>query len=114
MLVSHFIHVNGKIYHHHHHDTTVEKGQNNLAFVALVQLGQVERCVDLLIETGRAPEAALFARTYAPRSVSLSPQKNTHIHFLIHSFISIAKCTMQSCHGKPNFNRKTGQKWQMR
>lgn len=48
----------------------VEKGQNNLAFAALLQLGEPEKCVDLLVKTGRAPEAALFARTYAPRFVS--------------------------------------------
>lgn len=54
---------------HENDNYIVEKGQNNLAFVGLVQLGQAERCVDLLIQTGRAPEAALFARTYAPRYV---------------------------------------------
>jgi coatomer subunit beta' len=48
----------------------VEKGQNNLAFAALLQLGDPEKCVDLLIKTGRASEAALFARTYAPRYLS--------------------------------------------
>ena len=44
-----------------------EKGQNNLAFASLFQLGDTNACVDLLIKTQRAPEAALFARTYAPR-----------------------------------------------
>ncbi|KAF8886974.1 coatomer protein [Infundibulicybe gibba] len=43
-----------------------EKGQNNLAFATAFQLGDASRCVDLLIKTKRAPEAALFARTYAP------------------------------------------------
>jgi len=43
-----------------------EKGQNNLAFAVLLQLGDASACVDLLLETQRAPEAALFARTYAP------------------------------------------------
>ncbi|KII94541.1 hypothetical protein PLICRDRAFT_169285 [Plicaturopsis crispa FD-325 SS-3] len=43
-----------------------EKGQNNLAFAALLQLGEPQPCVDLLIKTQRTPEAALFARTYAP------------------------------------------------
>jgi len=46
------------------------KGQYNLAFASLLQLGDAKACVDLLIKTDRAPEAALFARTYAPRSVS--------------------------------------------
>ncbi|OSC97980.1 coatomer beta [Trametes coccinea BRFM310] len=43
-----------------------EKGQNNLAFATLLQLGDPKPCVDLLIKTHRAPEAAMFARTYAP------------------------------------------------
>ena len=46
-----------------------EKGANNLAFATLFQLGDADACIDLLIDTQRAPEAALFARTYAPRSV---------------------------------------------
>lgn len=44
-----------------------EKGANNLAFATLFQLGNADACVDLLVNTKRAPEAALFARTYAPR-----------------------------------------------
>lgn len=47
----------------------VEKGQNNLAFATLFQLGDTKSCVDLLIKTQRIPEAAIFARTYAPRYV---------------------------------------------
>jgi len=43
-----------------------EKGQNNLAFAILFQLGDPSACVDLLVNTKRAPEAALFARTYSP------------------------------------------------
>ncbi|KAH7905135.1 coatomer WD associated region-domain-containing protein, partial [Hygrophoropsis aurantiaca] len=46
-----------------------QKGANNLAFAALFQLGDTRACVDLLIKTGRVPEAALFARTYAPSEV---------------------------------------------
>ncbi|KDQ15522.1 hypothetical protein BOTBODRAFT_158406 [Botryobasidium botryosum FD-172 SS1] len=45
------------------------KGQNNVAFASLLQLGDAEACVDLLVKTERAPEAALFARTYAPSQV---------------------------------------------
>ena len=44
-----------------------EKGSNNLAFATWLQLGNTEACTNLLIKTERAPEAALFARTYAPR-----------------------------------------------
>ena len=44
----------------------VEKARaNNLAFAASFQCGDTRACVDLLVKTDRAPEAALFARTYA-------------------------------------------------
>ena len=46
-----------------------QKGQNNLAFATLLQLGDPNACVDLLVKTQRAPEAAIFARTYAPTKV---------------------------------------------
>lgn len=49
--------------------TAEKKGANNLAFATLFQLGDAKPCVDLLVKTNRAPEAALFARTYAPRCV---------------------------------------------
>ena len=42
------------------------KGQNNVAFTCRLQLGETDKHVELLVKTGRAPEAALFARTYAP------------------------------------------------
>ncbi len=44
-----------------------KKGHNNIAFASLLQIGAASACVDLLVKTDRAPEAALFARTYAPR-----------------------------------------------
>ncbi|KAF9011330.1 coatomer WD associated region-domain-containing protein [Cyathus striatus] len=47
-------------------EKAAEKGQNNLAFATLFQLGDAPACVDLLVKTERAPEAALFARTYVP------------------------------------------------
>ena len=46
------------------------KGMNNVAFSALLQLQDTAGCVDLLLNTERMPEAALFARTYAPSQVS--------------------------------------------
>jgi coatomer subunit beta' len=49
--------------------TAEQKGANNLAFATLFQLGDAKSCVDLLVKTNRAPEAALFARTYAPSEV---------------------------------------------
>ncbi|KAH9947204.1 coatomer beta [Amylocystis lapponica] len=45
------------------------KGQNNLAFASLLQVGDPKACVDLLVKTHRAPEAAMFARVYAPSKV---------------------------------------------
>jgi len=45
------------------------RGANNIAFAARLSLGEAEPCVDLLLATDRAPEAAMFARTYAPRHV---------------------------------------------
>ena len=56
----------------------VQKGQNNLAFAITLQLGDASACVDLLVKTQRAPEAALFARTYAPRLV------HSHPHYFFH------------------------------
>jgi coatomer subunit beta' len=47
----------------------VTNGQNNLAFAIMLQLGDANACVDLLLKTKRAPEAAIFARTYAPSQV---------------------------------------------
>ncbi|KAF8627949.1 hypothetical protein AX17_006102 [Amanita inopinata Kibby_2008] len=46
-------------------DKATEKGQNNLAFATMLQLGDADACVDLLVKTQRQPEAAMFARTYA-------------------------------------------------
>lgn len=46
------------------------KGLNNIAFSALLQLQDAVGCVDLLMATERIPEAALFARTYAPSQTS--------------------------------------------
>jgi len=53
--------------------TLVENGQNNLAFATLFQLGDTKPCVDLLVKTQRIPEAAIFARTYAPRYAFCDP-----------------------------------------
>lgn len=42
------------------------QGKHNVTFVCLFLLGQLDECVDLLIECGRLPEATFFARTYLP------------------------------------------------
>lgn len=50
---------------------TAEKaGQNNVAFLSYFTLGRLEECLEVLINTGRLPEAAFFARTYLPSQVS--------------------------------------------
>ena len=62
----------------------MEKGQSNLAFATFLQLGDTKSCVDLLVNTQRIPEAAIFARTYAPRygfSLLKTPQYLTAFTF---------------------------------
>lgn len=41
-------------------------GSHNVAFSALWQLADVNACTDLLLQTNRIPESALFAQTYRP------------------------------------------------
>lgn len=45
-------------------------GRSNVAFLAFLLTGQVEECVQLLIDTGRVPEATFFARTYLPSQIA--------------------------------------------
>ncbi|CAL8119369.1 unnamed protein product [Orchesella dallaii] len=44
-------------------------GKNNVAFTSYFILGNLERCMDILVNTDRIPEAAFFARTYLPSEV---------------------------------------------
>nr|XP_019042589.1 coatomer beta' subunit [Kwoniella bestiolae CBS 10118]OCF21519.1 coatomer beta' subunit [Kwoniella bestiolae CBS 10118] len=46
-----------------------EKGQNNIAFASYLQLGDSKSCIEILSNTNRLPEAALFARSYAPQEI---------------------------------------------
>ena len=46
------------------------QGKNNVAFSALFELGAIDEVIQLLIKTDRLPEAAMFARTYSPDSMS--------------------------------------------
>lgn len=48
-----------------------DKGQRNVVFSSLWSIGDVQGCVDLLVETGRPEEGALLARSYLPRFVLL-------------------------------------------
>ncbi|GFW23044.1 coatomer subunit beta' [Trichonephila clavipes] len=45
-------------------------GINNVAFISYFLLGKKEKALNLLVQTGRLPEAAFFARTYLPSHVS--------------------------------------------
>jgi len=51
-------------------ETASEAGKNNVAFLSHFLLGDLEKCLDVLIESGRLPEAAFFARTYLPSMIS--------------------------------------------
>ena len=50
-------------------DTAETQGRLNVAFPCLFLVGELDRCVDLLCSNGRIPEAAFFARTYAPHCI---------------------------------------------
>ncbi|KAF6171331.1 hypothetical protein GIB67_038184 [Kingdonia uniflora] len=43
-----------------------EQGKNNVAFLCLFMLGNLEECLQLLVDSNRIPEAALMARSYSP------------------------------------------------
>lgn len=43
-------------------DWALDSGKNNISFVCYMLLGKLEKCLNLLIETDRIPEAAFFAR----------------------------------------------------
>nr|CAG4643737.1 EOG090X01FO [Lepidurus arcticus] len=51
-------------------DATKEAGKNNIAFLTRFLLGDLEACLETLIQTNRLPEAAFFARTYLPSQIS--------------------------------------------
>jgi coatomer subunit beta' len=47
-----------------------DAGRSNVAFLAYFITGHVEECIQLLVDTGRVPEAAFMARTYMPSRIS--------------------------------------------
>lgn len=51
-------------------DATLGDGKNNISFVCHLLLGNLEKCLDILISTDRLPEAAFFARSYMPDRIS--------------------------------------------
>ncbi|KAK9869657.1 hypothetical protein WA026_003405 [Henosepilachna vigintioctopunctata] len=48
---------------------TLTEGKNNLAFLSFFLLGNLQKCLEILIDTGRLPEAAFFARSYLPDKI---------------------------------------------
>lgn len=44
-------------------------GQHNVSFLSSFLLGDIQKCMDILVENGRIPEATFFAHTYAPSQV---------------------------------------------
>jgi len=47
-----------------------DHGKVNIAFTAYLLTGNIESCLNILISSGRFPEAAFFARTYMPSRVN--------------------------------------------
>merc|ERR1712168_1321478 len=47
-----------------------EAGKHNVSFLSYFLLGDLERCLEILITSNRIPEAAFFARTYLPSEIS--------------------------------------------
>lgn len=74
-----------------------------MAFATLFQLGDAKQCIDLLVKTQRAPEAALFARTYAPRLVRFYRSCRIFIDVMC---VFIAKHLRPLMHGGVIWNQK--------
>ena len=54
-------------------EKTRQEGLYNISFISYYLLGNTQNCLDVLTEARRIPEAAFFAKTYAPRFVFVSP-----------------------------------------
>lgn len=63
-------------------------GKNNVAFLSYFITGQTSKCLELLINTNRLPEAAFFARTYAPSQVN----RYLAVVDLFVSFFQVMRC----------------------
>ena len=50
-------------------DESRKNGQFNIAFLSKFVLGNLNECLDILIENQRLPEAAFFSRTYLPSQI---------------------------------------------
>lgn len=46
------------------------EGKHNLSFLSYFLVGNLDKCLEILVSTGRLPEAAFFARSYLPDKIS--------------------------------------------
>lgn len=51
-------------------ENSTAQGKHNISFLSMFLLGDVDACLNILINTNRLPEAAFFARTYIPSKIS--------------------------------------------
>lgn len=51
-------------------ESSLADGKNNVSFLTYFLMGNLQKCLQILIDTDRIPEAAFFARTYMPSEVS--------------------------------------------
>ncbi|KAG5868665.1 hypothetical protein JTB14_009969 [Gonioctena quinquepunctata] len=51
-------------------ENTEAEGKYNLSFLSYFLVGDLTKCLDILISTGRFPEAAFFVRSYLPDRIS--------------------------------------------
>lgn len=54
------------------------QNRQNVVFLCQLLLGDLHACVDLLLATGRIPEAAFFARTYLPSRMTEARAHRVH------------------------------------
>lgn len=51
-------------------ETSQQEEKFNLSFLSYLLVGDLQKCLNILIDTGRLPEAAFFARSYLPDKIS--------------------------------------------
>lgn len=56
-------------------ESSIAQGRHNISFLSMFLLGDLDSCLDILINTNRLPEAAFFARTYIPSKISYVVQQ---------------------------------------
>merc|ERR1712129_226643 len=48
---------------------SVSESKFNVAFNVLFYIGDMEKCIDLLVETDKIPQAAMMSRAYCPSKI---------------------------------------------